>query len=86
MQLKIDKAGRIVVPKRLRERMGFRPDSGLEAVEFPEGVLLKRSEQEPSMVRVDGLWVHAGVLDAGANWDASLESVRQERIDAVLSV
>jgi len=42
MELKIDKAGRIVVPKPLRERLGFKPDTELEAIEQPEGVLLKR--------------------------------------------
>ena len=56
MELRIDKAGRIVVPKPLRERLGFKPDTELEAIEQPEGVLLKRIEQRPSMVKVDGLW------------------------------
>ena len=44
MALRIDKAGRIVIPKALRERLGFKPDTELEAVEQPEGVLLKRVE------------------------------------------
>ncbi len=44
MELKIDKSGRIVVPKALRERLGFKPDSELEAIEHPDGVLLKRVE------------------------------------------
>ncbi|MGD0486496.1 MAG: AbrB/MazE/SpoVT family DNA-binding domain-containing protein [Syntrophorhabdales bacterium] len=43
MELKIDKAGRIVVPKPLRERLGFKPDTELEAIEQPEGVLLRGS-------------------------------------------
>ena len=42
MKLKIDQAGRIVVPKPLRERLGFRADTQLEAIEQPDGVLLKR--------------------------------------------
>jgi AbrB family looped-hinge helix DNA binding protein len=33
MTLKIDKAGRIVVPKSLRERLGFNPNTALEAIE-----------------------------------------------------
>ena len=65
VELKIDKAGRIVVPKRLRERVGFRPDTELVAVEQPDGVLLKRVEQRPSMVKVDGLWVHQGHRSRG---------------------
>jgi AbrB family looped-hinge helix DNA binding protein len=84
MELRIDKAGRIVVPKPLRERLGFKPDTELEAVEQPEGVLLKRVEQRPSMVKVDGLWVHQGSAEPGANWERNLEDVREERIESVL--
>ena len=84
MELRIDKAGRIVVPKRLRERLGFKPDTELEAIEQPEGVLLKRVEQRPSMVKIDGLWVHRGSAEPGANWERILEEVREERIESVL--
>jgi AbrB family looped-hinge helix DNA binding protein len=84
MTLRIDKAGRIVVPKPLRLRLGLKPDTELEAVEQPEGVLLKRVEQRPSMARVDGLWVHQGRAEPGANWERILEDVREERIESVL--
>ena len=84
MELRIDKAGRIVVPKPLRERLGFKPDTELEAIEQPEGVLLKRVQQRPSMVKVDGLWVHQGSAEPGANWERILEDVREERIASVL--
>jgi len=84
MELKIDKAGRIVVPKPLRERLGFKPDTELEAIEQPEGVLLKRVQQRPSMVKVEGLWVHQGRAEPGANWDRILEDVREEQIASVL--
>jgi AbrB family looped-hinge helix DNA binding protein len=84
MALRIDKAGRIVVPKPLRERLGFKPDTGLEAIERPEGVLLKQVEQRASMVKVEGLWVHQGSAEPGANWDRILEDVREGRIESVL--
>jgi AbrB family looped-hinge helix DNA binding protein len=84
MEIRIDKAGRIVVPKPLRERLGFKPDTELEAVEQLEGVLLKRVKPRPSMVKVDGLWVHQGSADPGASWDRILEDVREERIESVL--
>jgi bifunctional DNA-binding transcriptional regulator/antitoxin component of YhaV-PrlF toxin-antitoxin module len=72
-----------VVPKYLRERLGFTPDTKLEAIEQPEGVLLKRVEQPPAMVKVDGLWVHQGSAEPGANWERILEKVREERSDSV---
>ena len=84
MQLRIDRVGRIVVPKPLRERLGFRPDTELAAIEQPGGVFLKRVEQRPSMVKVDGLWVHQGSPEPGANWERILEDMREERIESVL--
>jgi len=84
MKLRIDKAGRIVVPKPLRERLSFRPDTELVAIEQPDGVLLKRVEQRPSMVKVDGLWVHQGSAEPGANWEHILADAREERIASVL--
>ena len=84
MELRIDKAGRIVVPKPLRERLGFKPDTELEAIEQPDGMLLKRVEQRPSMIKVDGLWVHQGRSEPGAIWERILEDVHEERIESVL--
>jgi AbrB family looped-hinge helix DNA binding protein len=84
MEVRIDKSGRIVVPKPLRERLGFKPDTELVAVEQPDGVLLKRVEQRPSMTKIDGLWVHQGIPQPGANWERILEDVREERIESVL--
>lgn len=84
MELKIDKAGRIVVPKPLRERLGFRPETALEAIERPDGVLLKRSGQRPSIVKADGLWVHQGKAEPGARWEAALEDIREDRLNSVL--
>jgi AbrB family looped-hinge helix DNA binding protein len=81
MTLRIDKSGRIVVPKPLRERWGFKPDTELEVVEQPGGVLLRPVGQRPSMIRVDGIWVHQGLAEPGANWDRVLEDVRDERTD-----
>jgi|SRR4030088_1708612 AbrB family looped-hinge helix DNA binding protein len=83
MELKIDKSGRIVVPKALRERLGFKPDSELEAIEQPDGVLLKKAQARPSMVKVDGLWVHQGVPQPATNWERVLEDVREERTESV---
>jgi hypothetical protein len=61
-----------------------KPDTELEAIEQPEGLLLKRLEQRPSLVKADGLWVHQGTAVPGANWERILEDVREERIESVL--
>jgi AbrB family looped-hinge helix DNA binding protein len=84
MELRIDKAGRIVVPKVLRERFGFHPDTDLEALELPDGVLIKKADERPSMIKVDGLWVHQGVPQPEVNLDRALDDVREERIKSLL--
>ncbi len=84
MRLRIDKSGRIVVPKPLRDRLGLKPGTELEAVDQSGGVFLRVVEQRPAMVKIDGLWVHQGVAQPGANWDRILEEVREERIEAAL--
>ena len=83
-KLRIDKSGRIVVPKPLRERLGLRPGTELEALDQQGGVLLRAVEERPALVRVDGLWVHRGVAQPGANWDRIIQELRQERIESVL--
>ena len=60
MNARIDKSGRIVVPKSLRERLGLKPNTEFELVERADGVLLRPVEQPPSMLKVEGLWVHQG--------------------------
>ena len=83
MILRIDKAGRVVVPKLVRERLGLTPDTELEVLEQPDGVLLRPVEQGPSMVNVDGFWVHQGVAPEGFDWDLAIADAREERIQTL---
>jgi len=80
MTVKIDKSGRIVFPKQLRERLGIRGDMELEVVEEPGGVLLRRAEHQSPLVQVDGLWVHRGTAASGTEWGRVLENLREERV------
>ncbi len=84
MKMRMDKSGRMVVPKSLRKRLGLEPGMKLEALEHPGGVLLRAARQHPSMIQVSGLWVHQGKVEPGANWERVLADVREERIQAIL--
>ena len=84
MKLRIDRSGRIVVPKRFRKHLGVERAGDLEAVEQPDGILLRAARTGPSMMQVDGLWVHQGVLEPGASWDRILDEAREERIQELL--
>jgi AbrB family looped-hinge helix DNA binding protein len=84
MKLRMDKSGRIVFPKPLRKRLGLASGVELEAVEQPGGVLLRPMMQQPSMIKVGGLWIHQGAAEPGANWDRVLDDLREERTQSVL--
>ena len=86
MNLKIDRAGRIVVPKPIRQRLGLQPNTEIEIVEQADGVLLRPLERRPSMIKKDGLWVHLGQIDATYDLDRLIDDVREERIRDLLKV
>ena len=80
MTLKIDKAGRIVLPKPVRDRLGLHEGSDLEIQETPDGIILKPAGRRPAMVRKQGLWVHTGAMPAGYDIVKAIEDDREERI------
>ncbi len=80
MTVKIDKAGRVILPKPVRDRLGLREGSDLEVVETPEGVVLKPVERGASMIKKQGLWVHTGKMPPGFDVVQAIRDDRDERI------
>jgi AbrB family looped-hinge helix DNA binding protein len=80
MTLKIDKAGRIVVPKSVRERFGLRAGSELELSENEGQLLLKPVGQRPSLVLRGELLVHLGQPPDGYDWNGLVDADRHERM------
>ena len=72
--------GRVILPKPVRDRLGLQEGSDLEILEIPEGVVLKRAELRPSMVKKQGLWVHTGKLPPGFDIVRVIRDDRKERI------
>jgi AbrB family looped-hinge helix DNA binding protein len=83
-RLKVDKSGRIVVPKRLRDHLGIQADAELELTTQSGGVFVRVVDEEPALVKVDGLWVHRGSARPNADWERVIEDIRDERIESVL--
>jgi len=79
MSLKIDGAGRVILPKPVRDRLGLRAGSDLEILETEDGVMLKPAERQPSMTKKEGLWVHTGKLQG----TDLLQAVRDDREDRI---
>ena len=79
MTLKIDKAGRVILPKPVRDRLGLHAGSDLEIQETPDGVVLRPADRKPSMVKKGSFWVHTGELPPGYDILKAIDDDRQER-------
>lgn len=76
----IDKAGRVVVPKPVRDRLGLEPGTELELTEWRDGVLLRPRSEHPSLVKVGRVWVHQGEPQGDLDIKASIKREREDRI------
>lgn len=83
-EIKIDRAGRVVIPKPLRERLGIKPGTRLEAHEERHGLLLRCKPERPTLVRERGLWVHHGEPRGGVDLEHLIDEVREQRARAIL--
>lgn len=80
MKLKIDQAGRIVLPKPIRDRLGLEAGSDLELSESASGVMLTPVRESPSLVQRQGLLMHRGKLPPGFDWSRLVEDHREDRL------
>jgi len=80
VRLTIDKAGRVVIPKRVREELRLEPGDSLELENVGERITLRPVRGTGSLRKEHGVWV----FDSGEPLPASateemLESIRAER-------
>jgi AbrB family looped-hinge helix DNA binding protein len=80
MNVRIDSAGRIVVPKRVRERLGLKQNTELDLKETAEGIILKPVRQKSGMVRDKHGWItFTGKPVGRIDWDRIVEEDREAR-------
>jgi AbrB family looped-hinge helix DNA binding protein len=77
METTVDRFGRIVIPKRLREDLGLRPGTRLEIEAAGEELLLKPVHEEPYVGDREGVLVFTG--SAGENLLEAVKRHRRER-------
>lgn len=77
MEATLDRFGRIVIPKRVREGLGLQAGSVLEIEERERHIVLTVRREEPDMVREDGVLVHTG--EAVGDLEQAVETQRQAR-------
>lgn len=78
MQLIVDKFGRVVLPKALRDEHGLGPGERVDVEERPEGIVLRPARQRNVVTQKDGLLVFSGQPEGDLT--QALARHRRERI------
>ena len=79
-RLIIDKAGRIVIPKPLREELHLEPGDSLEMERIGEQITLRPVRGTGPLIKEHGVWVfHSGEPLPASATDQMLQQIREER-------
>jgi len=79
-RLTIDKAGRVVIPKPLREELNLEPGDSLEMESSGEQITLRPVRGTGPLSKEHGVWVfHSGQQMPSSTTDELLEQIREER-------
>jgi AbrB family looped-hinge helix DNA binding protein len=82
-RLIIDKAGRVVIPKPLRDELHLEPGDALELENAGEQITLRPVRGRGPLMKEHGVWVfHSGQPLPASATDNLLQQIRTER-DAV---
>jgi AbrB family looped-hinge helix DNA binding protein len=80
VRLTIDKAGRVVIPKSLREKLHLEPGDALEMESAGEQITLRPIRGTGPLTKEHGVWVfHTGQTMAASSTDELLQRAREER-------
>ena len=79
-RLTIDKAGRVVIPKPLREKLHLEPGDSLEMGSAGEEITLRPVRGTGPLTKEHGVWVfHSGQTLPASATDEMLQLIREER-------
>lgn len=82
----VDKSGRIVIPKHLRDRLELHPGTAVSVRLRDDAVVVKRAARQPAIVRKDGVLVFTGRLKKGYSAQDIIRAVdrlRHERMEQI---
>jgi AbrB family looped-hinge helix DNA binding protein len=83
MKTTLDRFGRVVVPKNIRDRLGLRPGTEIEIDEKENEVVLKPVEHEPTLMVKEGILVYSG--KATGDIKGAVKALREERLKKAAS-
>jgi AbrB family looped-hinge helix DNA binding protein len=79
-RLIIDKAGRVVIPKPMREELNLEPGDALEVESAGEQITLRPVRGTGPLTKERGVWVfHTGQSLPASATDEMLRKIREER-------
>lgn len=79
-RLTIDKAGRVVIPKALREQLRLEPGDALELETAGEQITLRPVRGTAPLRKEHGVWVfHTGQSLPASSTEEVLQRIREER-------
>ena len=79
-RLIIDKAGRVVIPKPLRDELHLEPGDSLELENVGEQITLRPVRGTGPLTKEQGVWVfHSGTPLPASATDEMLDLIREER-------
>ncbi|HEY7352147.1 MAG TPA: AbrB/MazE/SpoVT family DNA-binding domain-containing protein [Terriglobales bacterium] len=85
--LTLDKAGRVVLPKAIRQELQIEPGDSLELEATEDQIVLRPARGNGRMKKVRGVWVfHSGHPMAPELAKKAVEKVRRERDRKVLGI
>lgn len=78
MEARIDRFGRVVIPKAVRDHLGLKPGSILHIEEINHDILLKVVDHAPQIKIEDGIAVFTG--KAVDDLESVIKSEREQRL------
>jgi len=79
-QLTLDKAGRIVLPKPMRDQLELGPGDVLEVESTGEGITIKPVRVDTPLAKERGVWVYrTGQSLSSSAVNETVEAIREER-------
>jgi AbrB family looped-hinge helix DNA binding protein len=79
-RLTLDSAGRVVIPKGLRDELHLQPGDELDMESVGEEIKLRPVRQTPPLAKEHGVWVfRTGQTLPASGTDDTLKSIRDER-------